>query len=155
MKNLESAPFASVLLLSLGCITYSAQKSGSQRHPSKHPFVHVDAIFREHCVSCHNDARRAEGLSLTSFGAMLRGGEHGPEAAPNAIPHDAALQDGDLYGARLDQGRRSSLAKGYSFCRSSRASNNSLGAPFAWAFSSLTNSYSLAASTAPAGGARR
>src|SRR5688500_7751154 len=38
---------------------------------------HVKPIFREHCLSCHNQEQEKGGLALDSYGAMMTGGASG------------------------------------------------------------------------------
>ena len=42
----------------------------------------VAPLFRKYCLACHNDADREGKLSLESFDALNRGGEHGGGPEP-------------------------------------------------------------------------
>src|ERR1051326_244091 len=42
----------------------------------------VMPIFTASCVGCHNDKNPSNGLTLTSFSALLKGGKGGKEIAP-------------------------------------------------------------------------
>lgn len=53
----------------------------------------VKPIFRQHCLSCHNQGDAAGGLALDSFTAMMEGGGSG----------EVVYDDGDVQGSRLWQ----------------------------------------------------
>jgi mono/diheme cytochrome c family protein len=38
---------------------------------------HVKPIFREHCLSCHNQEQKKGGLALDSYSAAMTGGASG------------------------------------------------------------------------------
>jgi len=38
---------------------------------------HVKPVFREHCLSCHNQEQKKGGLALDSYGATMNGGSSG------------------------------------------------------------------------------
>ena len=38
---------------------------------------HVKPIFREHCLSCHNQEQKKGGLALDTYGAAMSGGSSG------------------------------------------------------------------------------
>ncbi len=38
---------------------------------------HIKPIFREHCLSCHNQNDKKGGLALDSYGATITGGGSG------------------------------------------------------------------------------
>lgn len=44
-------------------------------------YATVQAMFDQSCVKCHGE-KKAEGLDLRSFEAMMAGGEHGPVIVP-------------------------------------------------------------------------
>ena len=43
----------------------------------------IAPLFRKYCLACHNDSDREGKLSLESFDALSRGGEHGAVLVPN------------------------------------------------------------------------
>ena len=45
-------------------------------------FASLQPTIQEKCVGCHGDAKPAEGLSLTSYASLMKGGEHGPVVVP-------------------------------------------------------------------------
>ena len=42
----------------------------------------IRPLFVEKCQSCHGNKKSSRGLSLTSGGAVLKGGERGPAVVP-------------------------------------------------------------------------
>ncbi|MFM7844184.1 MAG: c-type cytochrome domain-containing protein, partial [Planctomycetota bacterium] len=45
-------------------------------------YQRVDVILRKYCGGCHNDQEREGKLSLASYQALLKGGEHGAVVTP-------------------------------------------------------------------------
>jgi uncharacterized membrane protein len=45
----------------------------------------VKPILAEKCVSCHNNSKKNGGLSVETYGAMLKGGKHGPGIQPGNL----------------------------------------------------------------------
>jgi len=60
----------------------------------------VRPVFAAKCMACHSDAARSGGLTLTSRGALLEGGNRGPSVVPGAVEQsvliEAVRQAGDL-----------------------------------------------------------
>jgi hypothetical protein len=54
---------------------------------------HVKPIFRQHCLTCHNQSDKRGGLAIDSYGALLEGGGSG----------DIVYDDGDIDASRLWQ----------------------------------------------------
>jgi Protein of unknown function (DUF1549)/Protein of unknown function (DUF1553)/Planctomycete cytochrome C len=58
----------------------------------------VASILEKHCVHCHGDSMPKAGLSITSLGGLLRGGESGPAVEPGKP--DASLLIEMVSGAK-------------------------------------------------------
>ncbi|MEM9645016.1 MAG: c-type cytochrome domain-containing protein, partial [Planctomycetota bacterium] len=52
---------------------------------------HIKPIFRQHCLSCHNQGEKRGGIALDSYQAMLEGGGSG----------EVVFDDGDFESSRL------------------------------------------------------
>ncbi len=60
----------------------AAEAADSSTAPAKITYdEHVRPIFREHCLSCHNQDAKKGDLALDSYAAMLRGGSSGEVVA--------------------------------------------------------------------------
>ncbi len=44
--------------------------------------AHIEPLLNEHCVKCHGPLKQKSGLDLSSFQAILKGGERGPALVP-------------------------------------------------------------------------
>jgi mono/diheme cytochrome c family protein len=45
-------------------------------------YAAVQELFNTKCVGCHQGAGAKEGIDLTSYEALMKGGEHGPTVKP-------------------------------------------------------------------------
>ncbi len=81
--------------IGLTCITVHAEdaKTTDQAKPKITFEEHVKPIFRQHCLTCHNQSDKRGGLAIDSYGAMLEGGGSG----------DVVYDDGDIDASRLWQ----------------------------------------------------
>ncbi|HEV3486793.1 MAG TPA: c-type cytochrome domain-containing protein, partial [Vicinamibacterales bacterium] len=55
-------------------------------------YQHVQAIFRESCEHCHNEDKARGGLVMTSFDALIAGGESGPAYLPGQSASSPMVQ---------------------------------------------------------------
>lgn len=50
--------------------------------PSAGAYDKVQATFTASCIGCHGSGRKAEGIDLSSYDAVMKGGEKGPIVVP-------------------------------------------------------------------------
>lgn len=62
----------------------------------------VAPALRGRCGSCHNDARKRGELSLTSYAAIVEGGESGPAISPGDVEGSDLLRRVNLPSADVD-----------------------------------------------------
>ena len=41
-------------------------------------FNNIQPVIQENCVGCHGEKEPKEGVNLTSYASLMKGGEHGP-----------------------------------------------------------------------------
>ena len=72
---------ASVALLAVACAS-RAPKAVTASAPNAATYTQVHAILRERCEHCHDEDKAKGGLLMTSYAAILAGGEHGSAIIP-------------------------------------------------------------------------
>ena len=87
--------FLFVASIGLTCFAVHADDAKTTEGPTpKITFdEHVKPIFRQHCLTCHNQSDKRGGLAIDSYGALLEGGGSG----------DIVYDDGDIDASRLWQ----------------------------------------------------
>jgi mono/diheme cytochrome c family protein len=65
--------------LPLVVLSVGVAHHGQAKHKASKavPFAKVAPLFKSQCESCHNAARHAGDVDLSSYKAVLKGGEHG------------------------------------------------------------------------------
>jgi mono/diheme cytochrome c family protein len=53
-------------------------ESSTASGPRVITFAEIQPIFKEKCIGCHGESNPKEGISLVSYEAVMKGGEHGP-----------------------------------------------------------------------------
>jgi mono/diheme cytochrome c family protein len=80
-------------LICCWCLPVAAeQTTGEDAAPKINFEDHIKPIFRQHCLSCHNQGESKGGLALDTHGALMTGGGSGE-----------IVYDGDVEGSRLWQ----------------------------------------------------
>ena len=83
MKTASRLPqLAWIVTLSfIAAATYTAGAAEEKKPAGEAPKVtfddHVRAVFREHCIVCHDQNQRSGGLALESFALTMEGGSSG------------------------------------------------------------------------------
>lgn len=77
--------FALTGLLGLGAAAVQAEDAKPAGDKPKVTFTEVQAIFREHCYTCHNQDQAKSDLALDSFAATMRGGAGGDVVFPGDL----------------------------------------------------------------------
>ncbi len=84
--------FITALALALAVSPLSADDAKTTDVPRTTFEDHIKPIFRQHCVSCHQQSEQKGGLALDTFGAVIEGGGSGE-----------IVYEGDADGSRLWQ----------------------------------------------------
>jgi WD40 repeat protein len=70
--------FRFLLICLASCVAFAERQARAEDAPAKITFEdHVRGIFREHCLTCHNQNDRKGDLALDSYSATLAGGASG------------------------------------------------------------------------------
>jgi hypothetical protein len=67
---------------SLLCVSAFAAGTTKTSGRKPHPFSDIKPILDAKCIKCHNETRHAEGVNLSTYEALLKGGEHGSIVTP-------------------------------------------------------------------------
>jgi uncharacterized membrane protein len=70
--------------------TTGTTAEGEGSHESHIAYASIQEIFDARCTSCHGAQNPPEGLSLTSYDSVMKGGEHGAVVKAGA-PADSLL----------------------------------------------------------------
>lgn len=98
MKTLSNAKLIRHLLLpAVASMVFAPAWADSEKSPEGAEKItyeeHVKPIFREHCMTCHNQGDKRGGLALDSYGVLMEGGGSG----------EVVYDDGDVDASRLWQ----------------------------------------------------
>jgi mono/diheme cytochrome c family protein len=55
-------------------------------------FAMIQPTMQQKCIGCHGDTNPKEGLSLTSYANVMKGGEHGPVVIPGDPDNSRLVQ---------------------------------------------------------------
>lgn len=55
-------------------------------------FSEVQALLSQRCVGCHGQSNPKEGINLTSYDSIMKGGEHGPIVVANDPENSVIVQ---------------------------------------------------------------
>lgn len=84
-----------VLALAVGLIAACAPRTPrvAAARPSRLvPYTDVHAVIRDRCEHCHNEDKAKGGLLMTSYEAILAGGEHGSAIIPGESASSRMMQ---------------------------------------------------------------
>lgn len=84
-----------VVLLAAGLIAACAPRTprlAAARASRLVPYTDVHAIIRDRCEHCHNEDKAKGGLLMTSYEALLAGGEHGSAIIPGESASSRLVQ---------------------------------------------------------------
>ena len=85
------AALAVSALLAAACASRPTQLAAVRPSPGV-TFTEVHAIIREKCEHCHNEDKAKGGLLMTSYEAILAGGEHGSAITPGESASSRLVQ---------------------------------------------------------------
>ncbi len=96
------------LLLGLGIYAHS-QAPASQ---AKVTYKEVDQIFKQRCMPCHSEQRRAWGMDLSSYKGLMAGSNNGEVVkVGNSAKSQLVIVIKDTKGLRMPKNGRSLTAK--------------------------------------------
>jgi WD40 repeat protein len=88
---LMAAAAALVGVLAIGCASRTPRIAAT-RATRAASYTDVHAILREKCEHCHNEDKAKGGLLMTSYEALLAGGEHGSAIIPGESASSRLVQ---------------------------------------------------------------
>lgn len=83
--------------------------NGIQQEPPSKPvsYSEVSKIFKQRCMPCHNERRRAWGMDLTSYEGLMKGSNNGKVVLPgDAAKSQLVVVIKDTKGLRMPKNGR-------------------------------------------------
>ena len=90
MKWIYCIPAGALLLACLGFQASAANKPTPK--PAAPTFKKVEDILSANCTRCHGDERARGGIDLTTYAAVMKGGDDGPILKKGAPKHSVLIQ---------------------------------------------------------------
>lgn len=83
-----------------------------QTVPPAPKYMEVDKIFRQRCMPCHSEKRKAWGMDLSSYKGLMAGSNNGEVVKPgNPSNSQLVIVIKDTKGLRMPKNGRSLTAK--------------------------------------------
>ncbi len=102
-----------VAALALACLGFqSTAPANPTPKPAAPAFKDVEAIFATNCLGCHGGERARGGIDLSSYEAVMKGGDDGPIVKKGAPKHSVLVQAlRGVEGVRQMPPRRAALSE--------------------------------------------